>query len=242
MGRMTALNRSFVLRSWSDYDVFLFDIDGTLLTCADAVHYFAFCHVLESISGRPLTLEGVTAHGNTDIGILRDALILAGISEQTWRPRLSVMQEMLCNFVRDREDEVCANALPHVEEVLEYLKCNGAMLGVATGNLQAIGQIKLKRADLFSYFGFGGWSDGLEIRAHVFEAAVRRARRVAGEHASVCVVGDTPADIRAARQNGLDVIAVATGIYGHAELANELPDLCLESLADLPIPAHALRA
>ena len=61
-------------RAWDEYDVYLFDIDGTLLECRDAVHYFAFCAVLDSLAGRPLTLEGVTAHGNTDIGILRDAL------------------------------------------------------------------------------------------------------------------------------------------------------------------------
>ena len=43
---------SIGVHSWDAYDAFLFDIDGTLLTCTDAVHYFAFCHVFESIAGR----------------------------------------------------------------------------------------------------------------------------------------------------------------------------------------------
>ncbi|MBV8674085.1 MAG: HAD family hydrolase [Acidobacteriaceae bacterium] len=229
------------LASWDAYDAFLFDIDGTLLTCTDAVHYFAFCHVLESIAGKPLTLEGVTAHGNTDLGILRDALSLAGVREDTWRPMLPQIQETLCGFVRKRESELCTTILPGVRDVLDHLTGREAVLGVATGNLEAIGQMKLKRAGLLAYFRFGGWSNGFEIRAHVFDAAAAQARSLAGAQASVCVVGDTPADIRAARENGLNVIGVATGIYNRDELAAAQPDLCLNSLAELPIPAHSTR-
>jgi phosphoglycolate phosphatase len=36
---------------------------------------------------------------------------------------------------------------------------------------------------------------------------------MAGRGASICVVGDTPRDIEAARANFLSVIAVATGKY-----------------------------
>ncbi|MBV8631811.1 MAG: HAD family hydrolase [Silvibacterium sp.] len=236
------------LASWHTYDAYLFDIDGTLLTCTDAVHYFAFCHVLETIAGRPLTLEGVTAHGNTDLGILRDALILAGVAEDRWRPRRHEIQDMLCAFVRNRETELCTTVLPGVHTILDYLSAKGALLGLATGNLEAIGQMKLKRAGLLRYFQFGSWSNNLELRAHVFAAAAEKARTLAGAHASIVVMGDTPADIIAARKNGLDVIAVATGTYTSDRLAAERPDLCLNSLTDLPIPAlsplaaHALRA
>ena len=52
--------------------------------------------------------------------------------------------------------------------------------------------------------------------------------------ASICVVGDTPRDIEAARANGLPVIAVATGNYSYETLAALEPDLCAESLAVLP--------
>ncbi len=33
-------------RRWDAYDAYLFDIDGTLMNCTDAVHYFAFCEAL----------------------------------------------------------------------------------------------------------------------------------------------------------------------------------------------------
>lgn len=229
-------------RAWDGYDAYLFDIDGTLLHCRDAVHYFAFCNALERVAGRPMTLEGVVAHGNTDIGILRDAFTHAGIEEDLWRPRLNELTRTMCDYVRRRERELCIDALPSVHRILEHLRKKGAVLGVATGNLQHIGELKLKRAGLLPYFQFAGWSDGFENRADVFRAAVERARTIAGEGASVCVVGDTPADIAAARANGLSVIAVATGIYSAGELTAENPDLCIGCLDELPLVSQALPA
>lgn len=221
--------------AWDCFDAYLFDIDGTLLECKDAVHYFAFCNVLSRIAGRPLTLDGVVAHGNTDTGILRDVFRLAGVAENLWRPRLPGIRRAMCDFVQAREKEVCATVLPNVAQTLEHLRGRGAKLGVATGNLRVIGQIKLRRAGLLSAFDFEGWSDGMETRAEVFRAAAAEARRMAGNQASMCVIGDTPADINAARQNGLSVIAVATGPYSAADLATNSPDLCIESLGELPM-------
>lgn len=224
---------SALQREWDTFAAYLFDIDGTLLTCSDAVHYFAFCDTLTGIAGRPLTLEGVTAHGNTDIGILRDALALAGVQESAWRSQLPAMKENLCGFVEQRQQEVCATAMPQVHEILRHLRDRGAILGVATGNLERIGKIKLQRAGLLHYFHFASWSDEYEYRKDVIEAGVTKARDAAGEHATICVVGDTPADIQAARENALPAIAVATGIYPFDELERAQPGLCLNSFADL---------
>jgi phosphoglycolate phosphatase-like HAD superfamily hydrolase len=224
---------SALLRDWDSFDVYLFDIDGTLLHCSDAVHYFAFCNTLESIAARPLTLDGVTAHGNTDVGILRDALSLAGVPEQAWRPRLPAMREAMCSYVEYRSNDVCVSVMPQVHDVLQHLAGRGAMLGVATGNLQRIGKIKLQRANLLQYFSFAGWSDDFEFRSDVIASAVAGAREIAGQHAAICVVGDTPADVMAAHSNSLPSIAVATGIYPFEELERAAPDLCIHSFADL---------
>ena len=221
-------------RPWDAYDIYLFDVDGTLLRCEDAVHYFAFCDALRTISGLPLDLQGVTAHGNTDIGILRDALALAGVKDALWRPRLAHIRNMMCQFVEERQSELRVSVLPQVRRVLQHLRDRGAILGVASGNLQRIGELKLERAGLLTSFQFCGWSDDFEFRADVFRAALSKAREIAGPRALACAVGDTPADILAARRNGLPVIAVATGIHRFEELAAAQPDLCLHSFADLP--------
>lgn len=227
-------------RSWDSFDIYLFDIDGTLLTCSDAVHYFAFCDALQFVSGKSLTLDGVITHGNTDIGILRDALALAGIHTDCWRPQIHQLTERMCSFVDAHAHEICAAAMPSVFDVLEHLHAQGATLGVATGNLQKIGQLKLQKAGLLHFFEFAGWSDLFEYRADVFRHAVTEAQRLKCQSSSICVIGDTPADIRAARANQLNVIAVATGIYSFQELCAEKPDLCLHSLRELLTPQPLL--
>jgi phosphoglycolate phosphatase-like HAD superfamily hydrolase len=232
---MTAIKERPSQRAWDAYDAYLFDIDGTLLHCTDAVHYFAFCEALESLAGRPLNLEGVTTHGNTDIGILRDALKLADISEERWRPRIAEIQAAMCRFVEERRKDICVAVLPGVTAVLDHLGSRGAVLGVATGNLAGIGEVKLTRGGLLDRFDFAEYSDDYEYRRDVFKGGLEKARGLAGEQASICVLGDTPADIKAARANGLHVIAIATGIFSFEELNAEQPDWCLRSLEELRV-------
>jgi len=220
-------------RAWDSFDVYLFDIDGTLLTCTDATHYFAFCHALKMLSGQELTLDGVTTHGNVDAGILRDALKLADVPEQAWQPQLSKALEAMCDHVELRQTEVHTCILPRVREMLEHLRARGALLGVATGNLGRIGRLKLERAGLWSYFDFAGWSDGYQHRQDVFRAALEEARRRRGAGAAICVVGDTPHDIHAAHANQQPAIAVATGIYSCEQLSEAQPERVLHSFADL---------
>lgn len=221
-------------RAWDAFDAYLFDIDGTLLHCRDAVHYFAFCSALKLLSGRDLNLDGVVAHGNTDIGILRDALTLAGIPESHWRPRLADACRAMCSEVTAQRESICSAVLPGVRRALAHLRTRGAVVGVATGNLKEIGTIKLERAGILDQFQFAAFSDGLEYRSDVYRRAVIEARLLAGPHASLCAIGDTPADVRAARDQRLSVIAVASGIHAIAELSYEQPDLCLSSLDELP--------
>ena len=220
-------------RAWDQYDAYLFDIDGTLLECTDAVHYFAFCHALQLLAGRPLNLDGVTAHGNTDIGILRDALRLADVPEALWRERLAETKVAMCRHVEEHRGELCTTVLPEVTVILDHLRSRGAVLGVATGNLEGIGKLKLQNCGLLDYFSFGGYSDAYEYRSDVFRGALEQARAAVGGHARVCVVGDTPADVQAAHANGLDVIAVATGVYPFEQLARENPEWCVRSFTEL---------
>lgn len=220
-------------RAWDAYDAYLFDIDGTLLNCTDAVHYFAFCDALSGVAGRPLNLDGVVCHGNTDEGILRDGWAANGVEEGVWRPRMAAVREQMGQHLEANQAELRIGVLPGVREVLQHLRGEGAWLSTATGNLARVGEVKLRAGGLRDFFQAGGWSDGCETRAEVFRRALAGVRAEKGSGAAVCVVGDTPADVQAAHANGLEVIAVATGIFSRETLAAEQPELCLGSLAEL---------
>lgn len=224
---------SALSRAWDAFDGYLFDLDGTLLNCKDAVHYFAFCNALSTVAGRPLNLDGVVTHGNTDEGILRDAFLQGEIAESAWRPRIAEIRSAMGTEIEVNRGELRIDVLPGARALLAHLKRRGALLSTATGNLARIGEAKLSACGLREFFDLGGYSDGYETRAEVFRAALQGLREALGDSASVCVFGDTPADVQAAHTNGLEVVAVATGIFTREQLLAEKPEICLESLEEL---------
>ncbi len=226
---------------WDEQRVYLFDIDGTLLRTRDRIHFDAFFESVRSVMGRELVLDGVTLAGNTDPGILRDAFRLAGLEESVWRPHREEVLRAMCANVAARRADLKPIVMPGVEVTLGHLHSKGALLGVATGNLEEIGWIKIENAGLRPWFSFGGFCDRFEVRADMIAHAAGRARTIFGlagkgnrsGQATVCVVGDTPFDIDAARANGLPTIAVATGHSGFEELMKHGPEACATSLEDL---------
>jgi phosphoglycolate phosphatase-like HAD superfamily hydrolase len=219
--------------SWDAQDAYLFDIDGTLLRSRDRIHFNSFAASVERVTGFEITLAGILLHGSTDTAILREACQQAGVPADVMEQRTEAILEAMRNVVADQRHELDLIRMPGVETVLDYLAGKGALLGVATGNLEAIGWIKIEEAGLREWFCFGGFSDHFSIRPDLIGHAARKAREMAGKEATVCVVGDTPRDIEAARANFLPVIAVATGNYSFDELQKLQPEACASSLADL---------
>ena len=107
------------------------------------------------------------------------------------------------------------------------------LLGVASGNLETVGWHKVRAAGLDRFFEFGCFSDHHERRADIFERGVAEERRRLRTRASVCLVGDTPEDIKAARQLNAKIIAVSTGVFSAEELLSLDPDVCVASCRDL---------
>src|SRR5580698_8242906 len=219
--------------SWDAQDAYLFDIDGTLLRSRDRVHIDSFASSVHRVTGFEITLAGILLHGSTDTAILREACHQAGVPADLLEARTDAILEAMRHAVMERRHELDLVRMPGVEQALDHLAQRGALLGVATGNLEVIGWIKVEEAGLRQWFRFGGFSDHFPIRAELIGQAADKARELAGRGASICVVGDTPRDIEAARANFLSVIAVATGRYSFEELLQCQPEVCATSLADL---------
>jgi phosphoglycolate phosphatase len=219
--------------NWDRQDAYLFDIDGTLLRSRDRVHFDSVATGVKRVTGFEVTLAGIALHGNTDTAILREACIRAGISEGMLESQIAAILEAMGHNVAERRHELDPILMPGVKDVLDHLANCGALLGVATGNLEMIGWIKIEAAGLREWFRFGGFSDHYPDRVELVGQAARKARELAGSKATVCVVGDTPRDIEAARSNHLSVIAVATGHFDFGELLGHRPQVCTTSLADL---------
>jgi phosphoglycolate phosphatase-like HAD superfamily hydrolase len=219
--------------AWDGQDAYLFDIDGTLLRSRDRIHFDSVALSVRRVTGFEITLAGVPIHGSTDTAILRAACRQAKIPAAVLETQIQAILDAMGRAVAEHRQELDLVLMPGVEDTLAHLARKGALLGVATGNLETIGWIKIEEAGLREWFRFGGFSDCFPDRAELIGNAARKARDLAGKDAGVCVVGDTPRDIAAARANSLPVIAVATGHYSYEELLEHRPEVCATTLADL---------
>ena len=220
---------------WDAQDAYLFDIDGTLLRSRDRIHFNSFASSVQRVTGFEISLAGVVLHGGTDTAILHEAFALAGIPPAAWEPQLQAILEAMRQTIAARRGEMDLWTMPGVEEILAHLAGRGALLGLATGNLEMIGWTKVEEVGLREWFRFGGFADRFSVRSAMVADATAKARKLIGPGTTpkICIVGDTPRDIEAARANELSVIAVATGNYSFDELAALEPEVCATSLAAL---------
>ena len=84
-------------------------------------------------------------------------------------------------------------------------------------------------------FEVGGYGSDDEIRANLVAIAQARATAKYGktfDKANTILVGDTPRDVRAGRDGGAQVVAVATGADSVESLRAEGADVVLPDLLD----------
>src|SRR5436305_8281171 len=88
--RLNSSNHSAPPR-WIDADVYLFDIDGTLLHATGRAHYHAFNVALKHCFGLDSTIDGVPWHGSTDVAILRAVLDREGVDTADLQQKMPEM-------------------------------------------------------------------------------------------------------------------------------------------------------
>jgi phosphoglycolate phosphatase len=220
------------------WSVYLFDVDGTLVSAGGAGRRAFERAVLDRCGGAPAPLGGIRLDGMTDRLIVREALRVLG------RP----FEEAFCDALLDRYVEHLATeihgpgyaVLPGVVEALDALRARGALVALCTGNVVEGARLKLARGGLDRYFEWGasavfGFAGDGEDRERVVRAALRRASERLGRAvapAEAIVIGDTPRDVSAAHAAGVPVLAVATGRYAEAELRDAGAEHVAPTLAD----------
>jgi len=115
--------------------------------------------------------------------------------------------------------------LPGIAPLLDALEPHPqTFLGLLTGNFADAAEVKLAHFDLWRYFRCGAFGEDAHDRNHLVPVALDRARgRGLPDHVDArhtVVIGDTPRDIACARADEVRCIAVATGPFTTAELAD----------------------
>jgi len=213
--------------------IFLFDIDGTLLSSGGAGKA-AMEAALASEFGVTEIRGRVPFSGRTDRAIGQDLFRHHGIEDtpDNWQRFLTAYLRHLPGCLASHDGRV----LPGIAALLEQLAgAEDVAVGLLTGNVRDGARVKLGYYDLFHHFAFGGFGDVHLERNDVAREALTAVQRHLGQPVSpeqVWVIGDTPLDVRCARSIGARALAVATGWHSLADLAAEKPDLLLADLSD----------
>jgi phosphoglycolate phosphatase-like HAD superfamily hydrolase len=192
--------------------ILLFDIDGTLISTGGAGRT-AFITAFEAETGVCGAYEGFSFAGRTDRGIVR-----AGLEAAEIEVTAQLVDRVLDHYLHLLEGNVATSdeyvVHPGVHDAVEAVSGHGAAIGLGTGNIEKGARIKLERAGLNPYFGFGGFGCDAEARAELIRAGAERGASKLGLPLSNCdvvVIGDTTRDVAAAHAVGGRCVGVGTG-------------------------------
>lgn len=214
-------------------DLFLFDIDGTLLS-SDRAGMDAMDRAFEDVYGIANGFRGVTMAGKTDLLILREALQECCIERK--EEQVAEFLERYTFHLRRTlgEPRRRLRIMPGIPELLDELEArDDVLLGLLTGNCLEGARLKLEKNDLWSRFRLGAYGSDAEDRNEL--PVIARSRAVSLRKDPIertLVIGDTPRDIECARRNQALSVAVATGTYSRRDLLAHEPDHCFPDLSD----------
>jgi phosphoglycolate phosphatase-like HAD superfamily hydrolase len=216
--------------------LFLFDIDGTLVSVRGAGRA-AFARALEEIYGTAGAIERYDFRGRTDLRIVHELMTDAGVDADRIQAGLD---ECFGAYARELArligDGSRVQVLPGVAEVVRRLGARGdALVGLLTGNIEAGARIKLTPTGLWPLFRVAAYGGDDADRRRLPSIARARARALGHDFTfdRITIIGDTPLDVDCARGCGAVAVAVATGQHPVDELASCRPDVLLGDLADV---------
>lgn len=224
--------------------LYLFDIDGTLVT-AHGAGRLSLTRALEATFGTAGPVEHYDFRGKTDPQIVIDLMTAAGVSEDVIHSRLGGCFDAYVRHLDALiEDGHPVDMMPGIAVVVRALSFRqDAFVGLLTGNIEAGARTKLRPTGLLPLFRVGAYGSDDADRRRL--PAIARARARALMHRefpfpSITIIGDTPLDVDCAHACGARAVVVATGQHTVDELAACAPDLVFSDFSNVGAALLAL--
>ncbi len=212
--------------------VLLFDIDFTLLTSDGAGRVVIEKTFLE-LFGKTNVWRDIDASGKTDLAIFQEISRKELGRELSCSEEQLVVMEYVKNYRASFMKQNPFHALPGVAELLDRLVDNeNCVVGIQTGNIEDIGELKLRGADIHHYFSFAAYCASFYDKTDVVRDAKSRLKEQGICAEEIIVIGDSPRDIAAGQSNQCRTIAVATGRFSEDALREAGADCVLPDLRD----------
>ena len=188
------------------YDGIIFDIDGTL-TSTNELIFASFNHITKKYLDKSLTNEEVVSlFGPTEDKIIEDWF--GENAEKVKRDYYS--------FYND--NHAMANLYPGVKELLQFLKEKNILLSIYTGKGREASLLTLKKLEIYDCFDL--IITGSDVKDHKPspEGIEIFLDKYSLDKERVLMVGDAPADIKAARAAGVHVASAVWDSYAREEV------------------------
>ena len=207
---------------WPSYKAVVFDLDGTIVDSVELI-IVSFQHAIREVLGREISRE--------------ESIIWVG------RP----LREQMALFSPEHADELVAayrqfNHREHdrmlklydgVLNLLDGLLSARTKLGLVTSKSRYTTQMAFDLTGIESYFDASVCADESPGNKPSPEPILACLEQLGVDAGDAAYVGDSPADLQAARAAGVRAIAVTWGVFDRATLEAEKPDVLVNTIAEL---------
>lgn len=211
----------------------LFDIDGTILS-TNGVGRMMLGRCFKSVLGRRVSFDGVPFAGRTDPIIARDVAAVNRVADDEIDAVVTEVLAAYADLWNSEWHRIVIDVLPGVTDLIGRLAGEGShTLGLLTGNVRPVAYHKLRGAGLDHHFSDGAFGSDHADRNRLPEIALQRFATSSGDRFAardVWIIGDTPHDVRCAREIGAVAVAVATGHFKRGALERAGADIVLDDL------------
>lgn len=203
------------------YDGVIFDIDGTL-TSTNELIFSTFNHITKKYLNKSMTNEEIIGlFGPTEDKIIEDWF--GENAEEVRREYYSFYTN----------NHAMADIYPGIKELLKYIKEKNVLLSIYTGKGREASLITLKKLEILDYFDLV--ITGSDVKEHKPspEGIEIFVDKYSLEKERVLMVGDAPADIKAARAAGVHVASVVWDSYAHDKVLKMKSDYLFHTVEEL---------
>jgi phosphoglycolate phosphatase-like HAD superfamily hydrolase len=219
------------------FKLYLFDIDGTLISTGEAGNK-SLDRAFLKLYNIDDAMNNIRPDGKTDPVIVREIYEKKLNMQNVTRDQIN---HVFISYLFYLKEEIAMNknykVIQGVKEFLETLENKkNIIIGLGTGNIEEGGKIKLARGGLNKYFTFGGFGSDSEDRVILLKIAKEKAEKKYScviKDEEVLIIGDTPKDIYASQKANFKVLATCTGTYKREELEKEKPDFIVNNLREV---------
>ena len=216
--------------------IILFDIDGVLIN-DQGLGKKCFIESMMHFNQYWQINSDYIFDGKTDYQIVSDLIKMnkSNIAEDYIKKVLEQYYALVKKYITNFD----IAALPGTLSLITYLHKKKYTIGVLSGNMAQVGSLKLKHCgfdtNIIEIFSFG---DLAPDRNHLYTNAItflKTKKIISLKRNKILIVGDTPIDIKCAKNSKLKIVAVATGCYSVDQLTKFKPDWILPDLKNIQL-------